>query len=42
VHEEVRTRGRGPVASTELETLLVRSVAEAQGKGGLAAEGLSG
>jgi hypothetical protein len=39
--EEVRTPGRGPVATIELGEFQSWPVAEAQGKGGLAAEGLS-
>jgi hypothetical protein len=39
--EEVRTPGRGLVAATRARRILVWPIAEAQGKGGLAAEGLS-
>jgi hypothetical protein len=39
--EEVRPPGRGPIAATELKEFWSEPIAEAQSKGGLAAEGLS-
>jgi hypothetical protein len=38
--EEVSSPGGSPVAATELLELLIRSVVEAQGKGGVASDGL--